>query len=476
MTNSKRVRPSRLLPMVALPVFLAIANQTMIAVALPAIGGDLGELSRLPWLVVGYMIALTVAGPVYGALGDAWGRKSLMSVALLVYVAGTVLCVLAPSFEALAVGRVIQGLGGGGLMSLSQAILGQMLDGRDRGRMQGYVATVGVMASAVAPALGGLVVGTIGWRNLFAATIPVALVAQILLFSVTIPHRKAVDRRFDVNGLLLLVFFTVTGTIGLEIIGRPGHLPLAGALLLAGAIAVIVLLKVEAVAANPLFPLAAMRHPAIWRADAMAALHGASLVSMAAFLPLYLHLARGMDTIESALSVTVMAAGVGVGGFATGQLIGATGRTLLYPSMGLALASASIALVGVTGASLWHGALLALLALAGLGMGTVMSVVHTAVQEATAPALRGAMAGAVTFSRSIGSVLGTTIVSLVIFTLAGATGASDAATAWLADPASLPDDVRRAWQTAFTAGFLVIAALVAAGWAMAVSSPGRRIT
>lgn len=198
-----------IIPVIALPVFLAVSNQTMISVALPAIGSDLLELERLPWLVVGYMLALTISGPVYGALGDIYGRRAMLTVALWVYILGSGICTISPSVEVLAGGRLIQGFGGGGLMSLSQALIGQLVPGRDRGKAQGYIATIGVAASTVGPIFGGFAVDFLGWRSLFFFTIPLAFMGMALLYRLPVLPSKGRMRKFDFVGLFWLNVFVL---------------------------------------------------------------------------------------------------------------------------------------------------------------------------------------------------------------------------------------------------------------------------
>jgi len=155
----------RVFPNIMLPMFLAVGDQTIVAAALPAIAADLGDVERVSWVVVAYLVATTIAAPVYGRLGDVFGRRRMMLVALGVFATACVLCSLATSVAALAAFRVLQGLGGGGLMTTAQALIGETVPPRERGRYQGYLATVVVTASMFGPVAGGLLSGTFGWRS-----------------------------------------------------------------------------------------------------------------------------------------------------------------------------------------------------------------------------------------------------------------------------------------------------------------------
>ena len=145
----------KVFPSIMLPMFLAVADQTIVATALPSIASGLGDIERASWVIVSYLIANTIAAPVYGRLGDTYGRRLIMIAALAIFMAGSVFCALSPSIEILTAARVLQGFGGGGLMTLSQALIGETVPPRERGRYQGYLAGVSVTSSTFGPAAGG---------------------------------------------------------------------------------------------------------------------------------------------------------------------------------------------------------------------------------------------------------------------------------------------------------------------------------
>src|ERR1700704_3171400 len=151
-------------PSIMLPMFLAVVDQTIVATALPAIVADTGNVARASWVVVSYLIASTIAAPIYGRLGDAFGRRRMMYVALAVTIVASLLCAAAPSVELLTAARVLQGLGGGGLMTLSQALVGEAIPPRERARYQGYLAGVGISANAFGPVVGGFMAQHLGWQ------------------------------------------------------------------------------------------------------------------------------------------------------------------------------------------------------------------------------------------------------------------------------------------------------------------------
>jgi len=154
----------RVFPSICLPMFLAAVDATIVATALPAIAGTLGDVERIGWVVVAYLMATTIAAPVYGRLGDALGRKRLMLLALVVFIVASVLCAIAPTMLALIAARVLQGAGGGGLMTLSQALVGETVPARERGRYQGYLASIFMVSSTFGPVMGGWLTQGVGWR------------------------------------------------------------------------------------------------------------------------------------------------------------------------------------------------------------------------------------------------------------------------------------------------------------------------
>jgi len=468
--------PLALVPIVAIPIFLAISNQTAISVALPAIGADLGALTRLPWLVIGYLLALTISAPVYGVLGDGYGRSTMLIGALWVYILGTAICVVAPNLEILAAGRLVQGFGGGGLMSLSQALIGQLVVARERGRAQGYVATISVVAATIGPVFGGLLVDSFGWRSLFLVTIPLALLAMGILIRQAIPKGDTERGTFDILGLVWLALLVVAWTVGLEFAKEPGQEIRAALSGIVGAASLFLLIRSQRKGANPLFPPRLLAITAIQRASVMVICHGAAFVSLLTMIPLFHNILRGDSTVEMSFALLALTVAFGTSGIVAGNLITLTGRLSIFPTLSLPAAVVAIALLGHIGADLGRGALLALYVVIGLSIGLVMSVSHTTIQNLAPDELRGRAAGSVAFFRSIGAVLGTAVVTLVLFALAPlAEGTGAGAAAILADPGALAPEAAEQWRRAFRAGFFTVAAFVFGAWIMAATTPARRI-
>src|SRR6201996_4413406 len=234
-------------PSVMLPMFLAVADQTIVATALPAITADIGGVERISWVVVSYLIANTIAAPVYGRLGDSFGRRPMILTGLALFVLGSVFCALSPSIEWLTAARVLQGFGGGGLMTLSQALVGETIPPRERGRYQGYLAGVSVASSTFGPVAGGYLTQAFGWRSIFLVNVPLGLAAVILVWRLQTKPGDWRRTSFDAPGLLLFALFVGPVILALEQVQRmeADTLPLIAGLLVFGALALLALIWQE---------------------------------------------------------------------------------------------------------------------------------------------------------------------------------------------------------------------------------------
>ena len=474
-------------PSIMLPMFLAVADQTIVATALPTIASDLGEIQRASWVVVSYLIANTIAAPVYGRLGDTFGRRSMMIAALSIFMAGSVLCAISPNIEWLTVFRVIQGFGGGGLMTLSQALIGETIPPRERGRYQGYLAGVSVSSSTFGPVAGGYLTQAFGWQSIFLVNVPLGLAAIVLVLRLA---SRPADRRrttFDIPGLVLFIMFVSPVILALEQLQRmqADTVPLALGLFAFGIFMLAALLWQEARSTSPLIPPRLFKEPSIWRSDGLAACHGAALVSMITFLPIYLRAVRGASPAETGLLLLPLTFGIGIGSLITGQVMTRTGRTAIFPSFGLPMATLGLLFLAFFTARLptsvlpwaWGGI--------SLCMGTVMAVVQLTVQSVAGPRRLGTGAAMVQFSRSVGAAFGTATVAAVLFAILAT---SDRDTAHLfgsimeEGPAAIATlaPARQAViqgeiADAFRSAFITIAAFTGLATLLAWSLPLRRV-
>jgi len=474
----------RVFPSIMLPMFIAISDQTLVATALPAIAADLGQVTLITWIVVAFLMMNSLAAPVYGRFGDLIGRRQMMLIALAFVILGVSIVITATNVNVIIFGRAIQGIGGGGLMSLSQALIGQMVPLRKRGSYQGYLAAVNATATVAGPMLGGLLTHQFGWRFALAVTIPLALIALVLTLRLPkVPSRGTVAN-FDAPGL---IFFAATVVLlllavqQLEGIARSGSPFPMLFLLCGGAVTFTLLGRREERAASPLFPLPVLSHPAIWRGACFAACHGATYVSLVAITPLYLIAARGLDANMVGLLLLTLTMGVGLSSMITGHLVSRTGRTMIFPSVGGTLLTVLLLIFAWRSPSLSTWQLPMFYFAISLCVGTVMGVLQVTVQYVAGPENLGVAASTVQFSRTLGASLGTSLVGAVIFiSLQSGDGrAAEAFAMALRGAMELPADqalqIRDEMLAAFRPGFLTVAAFAAIGCLMGWSNPVRRL-
>jgi MFS family permease len=465
---------------VALPMFLAAMDQTIVSAALPSIAADLGDVERSSWIVVTYLIATTIAAPVYGHLRDAYGSRPLLLIALSMFISASVLCALAPSMTTLAAARLLQGLGGGGLMTLSQARIGEAIPPPARARYQGYLAAIMVTSSMIGPLAGGMLAHQFGWRSIFLVNVPLGLLAVYQALRIPRSPTIARDGTFDYVGLGYFVAFITSLLLALEFGRRQASLFLLLSVL--ALLAGIMLLRHEKGRPHPLIPVDLLARPAIRRADLLAACHGAAIVSLATTLPLCIHIFSSRSASETGVLLLPLMIGIGLGSTTTGRLVSRTGRTAIFPSVGLMVATVLLGALAIAVGGLGRASFSVLLFGIGLSMGTVMGVVQITVQTDAGRARLGAAAASVQLSRSLGAAVGTALVGAVLFQSLSA--ASPEARQLLpvlferglsAIPAADRAGVHAAAASAFRLAFLTIALVTAMGSVLAWRIPTRTL-
>jgi EmrB/QacA subfamily drug resistance transporter len=475
-------------PSIMLPMFLAIVDQTIVATALPSIAASLGDVERISWIVIAYLIAGTVAAPVYGYYGDLYGRRKVMFVALAVFIVASCLCAAAQSVPTLVLARVAQGLGGGGLMTLSQALIGETVPPRERARYQGYLAAVVVCSSTFGPVAGGLLTQAFGWRSVFFVNVPLGLIAMVLARRLPSQRSMRERPRFDVAGLALFVCFAVPLLLGLERLQTFDRSAIVVSAIAAavGIGSLLLLVRHESSTPNPLFPVSLLKRPEIWHSDAMAALHGAALVSLITFLPIYLRVVHGTSATQTGLLLLPLTAGIGFGSMITGQIVSRTGRTMIVSTIGLAAVTFLLLIQAAFAARMSAFGLSALWGCTALFMGSVMGVVQVTVQNAAGRERLGAAAASVQLSRSVGASFGTAVIGMILFMTLAITDPDGAHLfiTMIEQGASaldaLPEGRRAIVQTeiaqAFRAAFLMIAAFTAGAGLLALTNPAKRLS
>ncbi|HVZ09757.1 MFS transporter [Rhodopila sp.] len=422
--QAPRVPPPRnlfglVVPPIILPVFLASADGTVVATALPSIAKSFGEVHNLSWVVIANLIAGTVAAPAYGRLGDLFGRRRMMIVSLLAFALASTLCAFAPSFGILLVGRVLQGLGGGGLMTMAQALVGEHVPTRQRGTFQGYLAANIVAGTTIGPVAGGLITQAWGWHAVFLTYLPLCAVAIAL--TLRLPHgvRGQGKASFDVIGVLLLACAVVPLLLAVTQLQQPDASAWPR-------IAILMLLTVAGVWAlawhlgrtpAPLLDVRLLRNPSFWRSDVMAACSGASLTALMTFLPIYLVAASGATPAEAGLMLIPLSGAVSSGSVVTGWLISRTGRTAIFPAVGLSITGLSLIFLALVAPWLSRAELAWVLAIGGLCQGSAMITAQITVQTVSSIGQLGAAAGSVQLARALGSAFGAAAAGAVLFGL-----------------------------------------------------------
>ncbi|QVQ50285.1 MFS transporter [Spiractinospora alimapuensis] len=399
------------LPGLMVAMLLGALDQTVMTPALPAIAGELGGLEAMPVILTAYFAAATVVMPLYGKLGDRLGRRRVLEAAILLFVVGAVVCAVAPSLGWLLAGRVVQGFGGGGLMIGAQAVLGEVVSPRERGRYLGRLGAVYVVAAVGGPLLGGLVVDQLDWRWVFLGEIPLGVVAlvaiRVVLRGLPVPRSVVPIDYWGASGL-------GTGVLGIVVLTGLAGQDVPRWVTVGALAAVLVGLTVWGVAArraaDPVLPLRLFRDRAFWIPGAVSFLVGFSLFGAIGFLPAFLQVAVGTSATRAGLTVTALMFGVIVSMSLSGSLITRTGRYRIYPTLGTAIAAGGLGsfLLVTEETPLWI--LMAVLLVTGLGIGFVMQVMTLIAQNAVEFRDLGTATSTVTFLRQIGVSVGIAVV------------------------------------------------------------------
>ncbi|RMI33082.1 DHA2 family efflux MFS transporter permease subunit [Streptomyces triticirhizae] len=398
-----------------LGLFLAALDQTIVATALPTIVGDLGGLDHLSWVVTAYLLAATAATPLWGKLGDSFGRKRLFQLAIVIFLAGSALCGLARNMPELIAFRFVQGLGGGGLIVLSMAIVGDLVSPRERGRYQGLFGAVFGTTSVLGPLLGGLFVDHLGWRWVFYINLPFGALA--LAVAATVPHIPTGDRRhvIDYAGTALIAAFA----IGLVLVASLGGTTwpwlswqIVGLAVLS-VVCLLAFLRVERTAAEPVFPLDLFRVRTFALCGAVSFVVGFAMFGAMTYLPTFIQVVHGVSPTLSGVRLLPMVLGILLSSTLSGQLISRTGRWKVFPVVGTAVTALGLVLLHTLDEH--SGALVMSLCFAvfGLGLGLVLQVMVLAVQNAVEYRNLGVATSGVTFARSIGSAFGVAVFGAI---------------------------------------------------------------
>ena len=391
-------------------------DQTIISTAMPTIVGDLGGISHMAWVTTAYLLASTLVMPVYGKFGDLFGRRTLFLVALALFTGASVGAALSATFTQFVVWRGVQGLGGGGMMILAQAIIADVVPAKERGKYMGPLGAVFGLSAVAGPLIGGFFTdhADLGWRWCFWINVPVGIAALLVgFFALSLP-RKRNTSRLDYAGVVTLsalttslVFFTDFG--GSRGWTAPDTLALLAALLVSG----VAFVLVERRAQEPIIPLGLFRNREFVLATALGAAVGLGMFSAIAFVPTFLQMASGTSAAESGLLTLPMMVGLFITAIGSGIATTRTGRYKVFPVSGVLVIAAAMAwmttLSGST--SLWTvGTMLFVM---GLGLGLIMQIVVLVAQNAVAARDLGTATSTNNYFREVGATVGVAVFGTV---------------------------------------------------------------
>jgi EmrB/QacA subfamily drug resistance transporter len=461
-----------------LAMLLAALDSTIVATALPTIVGELGGLERLAWVVTAYLLAQTIVTPLYGKLGDLYGRKVMLQSATVIFLVGSALCGMSQDMTQLILFRALQGLGGGGLMVTAQALVGDIVPPRERGRYQGIFGAVFGVSSIAGPLLGGYFTTHLSWRWIFYINLPLGALALVVI-AVTLPRRAVrVRHAIDYLGTSLLAV-ALAAVVLLTDLGGTVY-PWGSTLIVSlGAITVLALLGfifAERRAQEPVLPLRLFSNRTFTLTALVGLIVGFAMFGSVTYLPLFLQVVNGATPTGSGLQMVPMMAGMLLSSITSGQLISRWGRYRVFPIVGTAVMALGLFLLSQMDAHTSVARASVDMLVLGLGMGMVMQVLVIAVQNAVDYRDLGVATSGATLFRLIGGALGTAAFGAIFATglearLARALPAGAAppggAGAGISQQmlAGLPPEVRAIYLDAFT-GSLNTVFLVATGIAL----------
>jgi len=400
-----------------LGMFLAALDQTIVATALPTIAGDLHGLNHLSWVVTAYLITSTITLPLWGKFGDLYGRKKFFQIAIVIFLAGSVLSGLSQNMLELILCRAVQGAGAGGLMVGSQAIIGDLIPPRQRGRYMGYFGAVFGLSSILGPLAGGFFTQHVSWRWIFYINVPIGIVALFIVAAVLhIPTHKF-HHKIDWWGTTLLSGGVVGWILVTTLGGTKGWAWTSPAILTMGIVSTVMLIAfcfVELNVAEPIIPPGLFRNRTFSAASAVSFAIGFTLFGSIVFLPLYLQIVHGATPTSSGLELLPMVGGMLITFIVSGRLVTRTGRYKIFPIMGLAITTVGLLFLAQLGPHTAYGYAAIDMFVVGLGVGLVMQVLVVAVQNSVPHSQLGTATATATFFRTIGGAFGVAILGAVL--------------------------------------------------------------
>jgi EmrB/QacA subfamily drug resistance transporter len=466
-----------------LVMLLAALDQTIVATALPTIVGDFGGLSHISWVVTAYLLAQTAVTPLYGKLGDMYGRKIVLQAGLVVFLVGSALCGLSQNLDQLIAFRALQGLGGGGLMVSAQAAIGDVVPPRERGRYTGLFGAVFGLASIAGPLLGGFLTSHLSWRWIFYVNLPLGVLALFVLAATLPAAASRVHHTVDYLGTALLAGGVSAIVLATSLGGNSyawGSPEIVG-MGVVGVLALVAFGFAERRAAEPVLPLRLLANPVFAVTSAVGFVVGFALFGAVTYLPLFLQVVKGASPTGSGLQLVPLMGGLLITSIVSGQIITRTGRYKPFPIAGTAVMALGLYLLSTLDLASTTTSIFVFMFVLGLGLGMVMQVLVLAVQNAVDYADLGVATSGATLFRSIGGSLGTATLGAIfsnrlsselanVFPAGGPGGARVVGQVSPKQIARLPGALRVGYLHAFTNAlstvFLVASAFAVAAFAL----------
>ncbi|KFC63303.1 Major facilitator superfamily MFS_1 [Bosea sp. LC85] len=414
---------------IMLAMFLAALDQTIVATAMPTIGRELGDVTHLPWVVTSYLLASTAVTPLYGKVADIHGRRVTLLAGIVIFIVGSIACALASSLWLLVVARFVQGLGGGGLISMAQTIIGDMVPPKERGKYQVYIASVFFSSSLLGPVLGGVISEALHWSVIFWINLPLGLLAYLMTDKALkrLPRHER-PHKLDVLGAGLMTSATVTLLLALSWGGVHypwASVPILGLIGLSALLWIAFAIRLKT-AEEPLIPLAILANPVVRMGTIAAGFGMGTFIGLTIYLPLYFETVAGLSAANSGMGLIPLTCGTVIGATASGRAM-----TLLKHYKRVPMAGLCIALIGTALLIAFAGRMSLIpfgvvLAVISLGFGTLLPVATVSIQNAVQPHQLGTTTATANFFRQIGGALIVAVFGAIVL---GGIGAGSGVTA-----------------------------------------------
>jgi len=395
-------------------MLLASLGQTILSTALPTIVGDLGGVDHMSWVITGFILASTVMMPVYGRISDLFGRKPVLIAAIVLFIAGSALGAAAGTMSWLITARVVQGLGGGGLMILAQTSIADVVPARERGKYMGVMGAVFAVSSVAGPLLGGWITEGPGWRWAFSFNIPLGILAIIAVaVFLKLPRRPREEReRIDYLGMVLLAGATTCLILvctwgGTQYDWNSPQILLLCATTLAGAIAFVI---AETRASSPVIPLSLFKDRNFTLTTVSGLAVGVAMFGAIGYMPTYIQMVKGVDATQAGLLMTPMMASLLITSIVSGQIVSRTGRYKLFPLVGMVIMGVGLWLLSTLEVSDSTVRMCVFLAVFGAGIGLSMQILVLIVQNSVPNRIVGTATASSNFFRQVGATVGSAVV------------------------------------------------------------------